>query len=171
MLAAAWDALDNSRRPGGRLLREDFVSAMGTAREAFARRQTPEVRFLDAFSRAGVAFADGQDAEAWQLLGRSLGGTPSGAEGRTLRFVADLVRSQGPAPGPDAGWVMGLAFADVRGDLREELEKASERAPGAPIVRYARALAALSAGRRGEALREARRACDEGLAQACGLSP
>jgi hypothetical protein len=36
---------------------------------------------------------------------------------------------------------MGLAFADVRGDLDEELTKAEERAPGAERLRYARSLA------------------------------
>jgi len=71
-LGPAWDALDNARRPGGRLARENFVDAMGTARAVFSRRPTGEARFLDAFSRAGVAFADGRNAEAWQLLARAL---------------------------------------------------------------------------------------------------
>ncbi len=140
-LGAAWDALDNARRPGGRLAREDFVDAMGTARAVLARRPTAEARFLDAFSRAGVAFADGRDAEAWQLLTRALDGAGPAAESRTLRFVEDEVRALGPNPGPDAGWVMGLAFADVRGDLAGELGKAEERAPRSPRLREARALA------------------------------
>src|SRR5664280_538500 len=63
------------------------------------------------------------------------------ASSLTLRFVEDEVRSLGPNPGPDASWVMGLAFADVRGDLEDELAKAEERAPRSPRVREARALA------------------------------
>ncbi|HEX5854296.1 MAG TPA: hypothetical protein VFZ57_01640 [Thermoanaerobaculia bacterium] len=114
---------------------------MGTARAVFARRPTAEARFLDAFSRAGVAFADGRDAEAWQLLTRALHGAGPAADSRTLRFVEDEVRALGPNPGPDASWVMGLAFADVRSDLAEELAKAEERAPRSPRVREARALA------------------------------
>lgn len=140
-LAAAWDALDNSRRPGGRLAREDFVEAMGTARAVLSRRPTEEARFLDAFSRAGVAFADGRDAEAWQLLTRALDGAGPAADSRALRFVEDEVRALGPNPGPDANWVMGLAFADIRGDLSDELAKAEERAPRSARVREARALA------------------------------
>jgi serine/threonine-protein kinase len=140
-LGAAWDALDNARRPGGRLAREDFVDAMGTARAVLARRPTGEARFLDAFSRAGVAFADGRDAEAWQLLTRALDGAGPAADSRTLRFVEDEVRALGSNPGPDGSWVMGLAFADVRGDLADELAKAEERAPRSPRVREARSLA------------------------------
>ena len=140
-LGPAWEALDNARRPGGRLSRENFVDAMGAARAVLARRPTPEARFLDAFSRAGIAFADGRDAEAWQLLMRALDGAGPAASSRTLRFVEDEVRALGPNPGPDANWVMGLAFADVRGDFGGELAKAEERAPRSPRVQEARALA------------------------------
>ena len=140
-LGPAWEALDNARRPGGRLSRENFVDAMGAARAVLARRPTPEARFLDAFSRAGVAFADGRDAEAWQLLMRALDGAGPAASSRMLRFVEDEVRALGPNPGPDANWVMGLAFADVRGDFGGELAKAEERAPRSPRVQEARALA------------------------------
>jgi serine/threonine protein kinase len=140
-LGPAWDALDNARQPGGRLARENFVDAMGTARAVLARRPTAEARFLDAFSRAGVAFADGRSAEAWQLLTRALGGAGPAANSRALRFVEDEVRALGPNPGPDANWVMGLAFADVRGDLVDQLAKAEERAPSSPRLREARSLA------------------------------
>jgi len=140
-LGPAWDALDNARRPGGRLARENFVDAMGTARAVFSRRPTGEARFLDAFSRAGVAFADGRDAEAWQLLTRALSEAGPAARSRTLRFVQDEVRALGPNPGPDAAWVMGLAFADVRGDLDSEIAKAEVRAPRSARVREARAIA------------------------------
>ncbi|HSB63795.1 MAG TPA: serine/threonine-protein kinase, partial [Thermoanaerobaculia bacterium] len=57
-LSAAWEALDTRGR--SRLRREDFVSAMGTSREVLSRRPTGEARFLDAYSRAGVAYADGR---------------------------------------------------------------------------------------------------------------
>jgi serine/threonine protein kinase len=138
-LSAAWEALDTKGR--GRLKREDFVSAMGTSREVLSRRPTGEARFLDAFTRAGVAYADGRTAEAWQLLLRALQNAGPAADTRVMRFVEDEVRSLGPNPGPDANWVMGLAFADVRGDLEDELAKAEERAPRSPRVREARALA------------------------------
>jgi hypothetical protein len=36
--------------------------------------------------------------------------------------------------------VMGLAFADVRSDLEEELRKAESRAPDSPRLRSARFL-------------------------------
>jgi serine/threonine-protein kinase len=138
-LAAAWESLDTRGR--ARLTRDDFVGAMGTARAVLGRRPTAEAHFLDAYARAGVAYADGRNAEAWQLLTLALRNAGPATDTRVLRFVADEVRALGPNPGPDANWVMGLAFADVRGDLGSELAKAEERAPRSPRVHEARALA------------------------------
>ncbi len=90
-LSAAWEALDTKGR--SRLTREDFVSAMGTAREVLSRRPTGEARFLDAYTRAGVAYADGRTAEAWQLLSRAL--QNAGARGRHPRDA--LRRRRGAA--------------------------------------------------------------------------
>ncbi len=135
-LSAAWEALDTHGR--ARLTREDFVSAMGAARQVLARRPTAEVRFLDSYARAGVAYADGRNAEAWQLLTLALRDSGPAADTRVMRFVADEVHAMGPNPGPDAEWVMGLAFGDARGELRAELDKAQERAPRSPRVREAR---------------------------------
>ena len=137
-LFAAWESLDTRGR--ARLTREDFVSAMGTAREVLGRRPTAEVRFLDAYARAGVAYADGRNAEAWQLLSLALRSGGPAAETRVLRFVADEVRAMGANPGPDAEWVMALAFGDARGELRSELDKAQARAPRSPRVQEARDL-------------------------------
>ncbi len=114
---------------------------MGTAREVLGRRPTAEARFLDAYARAGVAYADGRNAEAWQLLTLALRSSGPAADTRVLRFVADEIQAMGPNPGPDADWVMGLAFADVRGDLGGELAKAEERAPRSPRVHEARTIA------------------------------
>lgn len=138
-LAAAWEALDTRGR--ARLAREDFVSAMGSAREVLGRRPTTEARFLDAYARAGVAYADGKSAEAWQLLTLALRNSGPAAETRVLRFVADEVHAMGPNAGPDAEWVMGLAFGDARGELSAELDKAQARAPRSPRVREARDIA------------------------------
>jgi hypothetical protein len=168
-LAEAYHALDNSRRR--RLTREDFVNALGTTREVLATRPSNEVKVLDAFTRAGVAFSDGNDAEAWQLLNRAFDLAPGLARGRVLGFVDQEMRSLGPTPGPDGAWVMGLAFCDVRGDLSEELGKALGRSPDSARARYAAALAAWQAGRAADAAREARKACDHGIGDACGLFP
>jgi hypothetical protein len=138
-LSAAWESLDTHAR--ARLTREDFVSAMGTAREVLGRRPTAEVRFLDAYARAGVAYADGRNAEAWQLLTLALRSGGPATDTRVMRFVAEEVRAMGPNPGPDAEWVLGLAFGDARGELRSELDKAQARAPRSPRIQEARALA------------------------------
>ncbi len=135
-LAAAWQALDTRGR--SRLKREDFVDAMGAAREVLGRRPTAEVRFLDAYARAGVAYADGRNAEAWRLLTMALGNSGPAADTRVMTFVAEEIHAMGPNPGPDAEWVMGLAFGDARGELRAELDKAQARAPRSPRVREAR---------------------------------
>jgi serine/threonine protein kinase len=137
-LSAAWEALDTHGKK--RLAREDFVSAMGSAREVLSRRPTAEVRFLDKYARAGVAYADGNGAEAWQLLTLALHDSGPAAETPVLRFVADEVHQMGPNPGPDAEWVMGLAFGDARGELTAELDKAQARAPRSPRIREAREL-------------------------------
>ena len=138
-LSAAWEALDTTGR--SRLRREDFVSAMGATREVLSRRPTGEARFLDAYTRAGVAYTDGRTAEAWQLLFRALQTAGPAADTPVMRFVTDEVNAIGPNPGPDAEWVMGLAFGDARGELRSELDKAQERAPRSSRVQEARALA------------------------------
>ena len=166
-LEEAYRALDNSKK--SRLTREDFVDAMGAARTALATNPSHEVKVLDAFSRAGVAFADGNNAQAWQLLNTAFNEAPGLARGRVLGFVDRQMRMIGPNPGLDGNWVLALAFSDVRGDLAEELEKATQRAPGNARVRYARALAAWQQGRAAEAVREARTACDAGLSEACEL--
>ena len=167
-LEEAYRALDNSKK--SRLTREDFVDAMGAARTALATNPSHEVKVLDAFSRAGVAFADGNNAQAWQLLNTAFNEAPGLARGRVLGFVDRQMRMIGPNPGLDGNWVLALAFSDVRGDLGEELEKATQRAPGNARVRYARALAAWQQGRAAEAVREARTACDAGLSEACELA-
>ena len=135
-LSAAWEALDTHGR--ARLTREDFVNAMGAARQVLARRPTAEVRFLDQYARAGVAYADGRNADAWQLLTMALRDSGPATDTRVMRFVADEVHAMGPNPGPDAEWVMGLAFGDARGELRSELDKAQARAPRSPRVQEAR---------------------------------
>ena len=113
---------------------------MGSAREVLSRRPTPEVRFLDAYARAGVAYADGNNAEAWQLLTMALRNSGPATDTRVMHFVAGEVHAMGPNPGPDAEWVMGLAFGDVRGELRAELDKAQARAPRSPRVQEARSI-------------------------------
>lgn len=166
-LEGAYHVLDNSRK--NRLSREDFVDAMGTVRSVFATNPSHEVKVLDAYTRAAVAFADGRNAEAWQLLNRAFDEAPKLAEGRVLGFVDRQMRAIGPNPGPDGNWVLGLAFCDVRGDLGEELGKAVARAPSSARVRYALALSAWQRGNGAEAAREARAACDAGLSDACTL--
>ncbi len=166
-LESAYRALDNSKKP--RLSREDFVDAMGTVRGVLATNPSHEVMVLDAYTRAAVAFADGRNAEAWQLLNRAFDEAPGLVRERVLGFVDRQMRAIGPNPGPDGNWVLGLAFCNVRGDLREELDKAASRAPSSARVRYARALAAWQQGHGAEAAREARAACDAGLSDACSL--
>ena len=168
-LAEAWEALDTTRTPNGRLPRSGFADALGTARRVLQRNDSAEARFLGAYARGGLAFADGRSSEAWQLLTRALSMAPDEAfGGRRLRFVRRLTAGRTPNS-PDAAWILGLAFADVRGDLEEELDRALERAPGSGMVHLARALHAADAGRPEEAQREARRACEAGVRAACNL--
>ncbi len=171
-LAAAWASLDPSGRPDKRLLRSDFVDARGEAQRALLRAPDKEADCLAAYSGAGVAFADGNDGEAWLLLLRAFSDpTPFALSGRKLEFARELLASRGSVPGEDSHWILGVALFDVRGDLREELGKASRRAPRNPMIAYASALDSLDKRRWQEARRDARRACDFGLREACTLLP
>lgn len=171
-LAPAWAALDPSRRPGRHLLRSDFVDAMGEGRRALQTAPGAETESLVSYARAGVAHADGKEAEAWQHLRRAFGIAPPGAfAGRRLDFARELVSSSEAPPREDAPWMLGLALYDVRDDLRGELDRAGRKAPRSGAVAYASALDHLDRGRWQEARRDARRACDYGLRQACGLLP
>ncbi len=165
----AYRALDTTRTKG-RLTREALAEAGGIAREIASTSDEPEARFIDLYTRAGSAFLNGDNATAWQQLHEAFRVDTSGAAGgRVLRFVRGLMRRKGMNPGPDANWILGLAFGDVRGDLDDELAAAAERAPGNRAVRVARALHAVEVrdGRRAGAL--LREACADGIEEACEI--
>jgi serine/threonine protein kinase len=165
----AYTALDTTRTKGT-LTREALAEAGGAAREITATSDEPEARFIDLYTRAGSAFLNGQNATAWQQLHLAFEVDTAGAAGgRVLRFVRRVMRGKGRNPGPDANWILGLAFGDVRGDLDEELEAAAERAPGNRLILYARALRAVEVrdARKATALLE--QGCEDGLPEACEL--
>ncbi len=142
-LEGAYRALDTTRSKGT-LTREALAEAGGIAREIASTSDEPEARFIDLYTRAGSAFLGGDNATAWQQLHEAFRVDTSGAAGgRVLRFVRRVMKGKGMNPGPDANWILGLAFGDVRGDLDEELAAAAERAPGNRAVRVARALRAV----------------------------
>ncbi len=165
----AYAALDTTRTKGS-LTRAALAEAGGVAREITATSDEPEARFIDLYTRAGNAFASGDNATAWQQLHLAFEVDTTGAAGgRVLRFVRRIMRGKGRNPGPDGNWILGLAFGDVRGDLDEELEAAAERAPGNKIVLFARGLRAVEVrdGRKATAL--LREGCSEGIEEACLL--
>lgn len=165
----AYAALDTTRTKGT-LTREALAEAGGVAREVSAVSDEPEAFFIDLYTRAGSAFLNGDTATAWQQLDRAFKVDSAGAAGgRVLRFVRRLMNGKGRNPGLDANWILGLAFGDVRGDLDEELTKATERAPGNKWVLFARALRAVEVrdGRKAEALLA--EGCQGGIEEACQL--
>lgn len=168
-IEGAYRALDTTRTKGV-LTQEALAEAGGIAREVASTSDDPEARFIDLYTRAGSAFLRGENATAWQQLHEAFRVDQSGAAGgRVLRFVRGFMKRKGMNPGPDANWILGLAFGDVRGDLDEELAAAAERAPGNRMVRLARALRAVEvrdARRAGPLLREA---CADGSEEACEI--
>ena len=165
----AYVALDTTRTKG-MLTREALAEAGGAAREITATSDEPEARFIDLYTRAGSAFLNGETATAWQQLAEAFRVDTAGAAGgRVLRFVRKVMRGKGQNPGPDANWILGLAFGDVRGDLDEELDAAAERAPRNKAVLFARALRAVEVrdGRKATAL--LREGCSDGFEEACQL--
>lgn len=164
-VSAGFEVLDTTRKPGGRLMQADFAQAMGEANRSRQASGGPTAEYLYTYARAGSTFAGGDENLAWQLM-RQLYQQGGRSPGRTLVFVKELVLSRGARPGPDAGWILGLAFGDPRGDLDDELEKAAERSPGNGAVTYARALNALRKGSPdGPTLLG--KACHEGVNEAC----
>jgi hypothetical protein len=167
-LSSAYESLDATRKPQRRLEKTDFSTAMGEARRLKQHSPSGEVEFLDTFSRAGVAFADGRDQEAWLLLRTALSMAPdSTVSSRRIRFVEALVQARGNMRGPDGAWIMGLAFDDVRGDLEEELDKALERSPNSGPVWYAKGIHAFTLGHSKEGAQAFKKACDAGVQGAC----
>ncbi|MFN7989716.1 MAG: serine/threonine-protein kinase [Thermoanaerobaculia bacterium] len=165
----AYVALDTTRTKGT-LTREALAEAGGEARQVAATSDEPEARFIDLYTRAGSAFLNGDNATAWQQLGRAFEVDTAGAAGgRVLRFVRTLVRNKGKNPGADGNWILGLAFGDVRGDLDEELAAAAERAPRNNAVLYARALRAIEVRDSRRAASLLRQGCDAGIKDACEL--
>jgi len=165
----AYTALDTTRTKGT-LTREALAEAGGAAREITATSDEPEARFIDLYTRAGIAFLNGDDATAWQQLHEAFRVDSAGAAGgRVLRFVRRQMRGRRGAPGPDAAWILGLAFGDVRGDLDVELEKATERAPGSRSVLFARALRAVEERDERKAASLLRQGCEDGIEEACTL--
>lgn len=165
----AYAALDTTRTKGT-LTREALAEAGGAAREITATSDEPEARFIDLYTRAGSAFLNGDNATAWQQLHLAFEVDTAGAAGgRVLRFVRRVMRGKGRNPGPDANWILGLAFGDVRGDLDEELEAAAERAPGNRVILFARGLRAVEVrdARKATALLE--QGCSDGVEEACAL--
>ncbi len=165
----AYVALDTTRTKGT-LTREALAEAGGAAREISATSDEPEAFFIDLYTRAGSAFLNGDNATAWQQLAEAFRVDAAGAAGgRVLRFVRKVMRGKGRNPGPDANWILGLAFGDVRGDLDEELEAAAERAPGNRMVLFARALRAVEVRDSRKATALLREGCSGGIEEACQL--
>jgi len=166
---AAFTPLDTTRTKG-QLTKEALAEAGGAARQITSSREEPEARFIDLYTRAGSAFANGDDRTAWQQLQRAFEVDSQGAAGgRVLRFVRRMMRGKGGNPGPDGAWILGLAFGDVRGDLDEELEAAAERAPRNKAILFARALRAVEVRDARTAGALLRRGCSEGIEEACLL--
>ncbi len=166
---AAYAPLDTTRTKG-QLTKEALAEAGGAAREITSSREEPEARFIDLYTRAGSAFANGDDRTAWQQLQRAFEVDSQGAAGgRVLRFVRRMMRGKGGNPGPDGAWILGLAFGDVRGDLDGELEAAAERAPRNKAILFARALRAVEVRDARKAGSLLRQGCSEGIEEACLL--
>jgi len=166
---AAFAPLDTTRTKG-QLTKEALAEAGGAARQITSSREEPEARFIDLYTRAGSAFANGDDRTAWQQLQRAFEVDSQGAAGgRVLRFVRRMMRGKGGNPGPDGAWILGLAFGDVRGDLDKELDAAAERAPRNKAILFARALRAVEVRDARKAGSLLRQGCSEGVEEACLL--
>ena len=158
-MGEAYRALDVRGRA---LSREDFARARGLATEVAAGHpRDREAVFLRDFCAAAIDFADGNTANAVLLLRRALDAAPNGVLNRDAsHFAREALAEQHLAQDREAGWQLGLVFGDVRGDLKEELDRALERTPGNARVLSARAVYFRDRGQTGRAREEAAAACD-----------
>jgi serine/threonine-protein kinase len=158
-LAEAYRALESRGRA---LSREDFAKARGLAAEVAAGHPGDrEAVFLRDFCAAAIDFADGNQANAVLLLRRALAAAPGGAVNRdAAHFAREALAAGHLTQDREAGWQLGLVFGDIRGDLKEELDRALERNPGNARVLSARAVFFRDRGQTRRALEEARAACD-----------
>jgi hypothetical protein len=150
------------RTLAGRPSREDFARAFGLAREAVNERPGDnEASFLMNYAGAAIAFADGDMAMAGERLSRALDAAPRGVLNADAVFFAREALGAGPLNRRrDAGWELGLAFNDVRGDLLEQLDAAQAREPDNARVLSARAVYFRDKGQTRQAREEAKAACE-----------
>ncbi len=158
-LAEAYRALEARGRA---LSREDFARARGLAAEVAASHPGDrEAVFLRDFCAAAIDFADGNQANAVLLLRRALAAAPDGVLNRyAAHFAREALAAVHLTQDREAGWQLGLVFGDIRGDLKEELDRALERNPGNARVLSARAVFFRDRGQMRRAREEARAACD-----------
>ncbi|HYR45495.1 MAG TPA: tetratricopeptide repeat protein, partial [Thermoanaerobaculia bacterium] len=110
---------------------------------------------------AAIDFADGNQANAILLLRRALAAAPNGVVNRhAAHFAREALAAGHLTQDREAGWQLGLVFGDIRGDLKEELDRALERNPGNARVLAARAVYFRDRGQTRRAREEARAACD-----------
>jgi tRNA A-37 threonylcarbamoyl transferase component Bud32/Flp pilus assembly protein TadD len=158
-LAEAYRALEARGRA---LSREDFARARGLATEVAASHPDDrEAIFLRDFCAAAIDFADGNQANAVLLLRRALAAAPNGVVNRhAAHFAREALAAGHLTQDRESGWQLGLVFGDIRGDLKEELDRALERNPGNARVLSARAVYFRDRGETRRAREEARAACD-----------
>jgi serine/threonine-protein kinase len=158
-LAEAYRALGAHGRA---LSREDFARARGLATEVAASHPGDrEAVFLCDYCAAAIDFADGNQANAVLLLRRALAAAPNGVLNRhAAHFAREALTAGHLTQDREAGWQLGLVFGDIRGDLKEELDRALERNPGNARVLAARAVYFRDRGQTRRAREEARAACD-----------
>jgi len=157
-LAEAYRALEARGRA---LSREDFARARGLATEVAASHPDDrEAVFLRDFCAAAIDFADGNQANAVLLLRRALAAAPGVVNRDAAHFAREALAAGHLTQDREAGWQLGLVFGDIRGDLKEELDRALERNPGNARVLSARAVFFRDRGETRKAREEARAACD-----------
>ena len=158
-VADAYRALEARGRA---LSREEFVRARGLATEVAASHPGDrEAVFLRDFCAAAIDFADGNQANAVLLLSRALDTAPNGVLNRdAVHFAREALAAGHLTQDREAGWQLGLVFGDIRGDLKEELDRALERNPGNARVLSARAVFFRDRGQTRRALEEAVAACN-----------
>ena len=159
------ERLDPTRRPAGRLTRDDFEVAVASARKALAEGpETPEARYLEIYGSGGLEYVARNDGAAAQALVEAFVHLKRAAH-REVRSLAFLLRGPGGSIVPPTGWQLALAYGDARGEAEGELSAALTRNPDDAKALLGRAYLSRMQGRTADFLADLRRAAAANPAQ------
>jgi hypothetical protein len=157
-LRSAFERLDPSKKPGGRLSQGDFEFALDSARRVLKMDpELPAARFLEILSGGGLSYVARRDGAASQAVVEAFSYSKRVAQ-KDLGHLGFLVRGPGGAIVAPTGWELALAYGDARGEAEGLLAEALAKRPNDPKALLGRAWLRRIQGRISESIADLRNA-------------